>query len=330
MQFKFFSTIQNTLLSLCIILALSACANPKQALIETNADASGYSIALEFIGEDFSDNQKEIFRQAAARWSEIIVQDVPSVSVQSTQENVCGFGEASFSGSIDDLLIFAMIRDIDGKGKVLGAAFPSIVRDSDELTAVGCMVFDSSDLIALEDAGSLSNVILHEMGHVLGIGSFWQPILGFNSRQLLDYATGAPFQSCNSASSFKERPHFMGKMSKLEFAALGLDQDIPVEDDYGAGTQCTHWDESFFGSELMTGFSEANGDMPLSRLTIASLADLGYSVDFSKADNYQIDPCSLTNCFGSQAIEEDHEAWEIVLPPRAKVTVTGEVVPFGQ
>ena len=35
------------------------------------------------------------------------------------------------------------------------------------------MQFDSADLASMEASGSLYGVILHEMGHVLGIGTSW-------------------------------------------------------------------------------------------------------------------------------------------------------------
>ncbi|MFP6765474.1 MAG: hypothetical protein VB858_17735, partial [Planctomycetaceae bacterium] len=44
-----------------------------------------------------------------------------------------------------------------------------------------------------------------------------------------------------------------------------------------------HWRESVLGSELMTGFINT-GFNPLTRLTIAQFADLGYQVDFARAD----------------------------------------------
>jgi hypothetical protein len=44
-----------------------------------------------------------------------------------------------------------------------------------------------------------------------------------------------------------------------------------------------------FGNELLTGFAEAAGvAMPLSILTIASLRDIGYSVDYTQAEAYNL------------------------------------------
>ena len=57
----------------------------------------------------------------------------------------------------------------------------------------------------------------------------------------------------------------------------------------GAGTEDAHWRESVFDREIMTGFTEAVGiDQPLSRVSIAAMADLGYEVDLAAADSYSL------------------------------------------
>ena len=60
---------------------------------------------------------------------------------------------------------------------------------------------------------------------------------------------------------------------------------VPLEDTGAPGTRDNHWRESVFGAELMTGYLN-DGVNPLSRLSVASLADLGYQVDVTQADAY--------------------------------------------
>jgi hypothetical protein len=74
---------------------------------------------------------------------------------------------------VDDLVILANLTAIDGPGAVLGAAGPCLIRVSGNLPAVGQMRFDIDDLELLEVSDVLGAVILHEMGHVLGIGTLW-------------------------------------------------------------------------------------------------------------------------------------------------------------
>ena len=54
----------------------------------------------------------------------------------------------------------------------------------------------------------------------------------------------------------------------------------------GAGTFNSHWRESVFGSELMTGYLNSGAANPLSRLTIGAMEDLGYTVNYSVAQTY--------------------------------------------
>jgi hypothetical protein len=52
-----------------------------------------------------------------------------------------------------------------------------------------------------------------------------------------------------------------------------------------------HWRETTFDTELMTGFSEAPGiAVPMSTMTIQSLADIGYVVNTFAADPYIVPP----------------------------------------
>jgi hypothetical protein len=62
---------------------------------------------------------------------------------------------------------------------------------------------------------------------------------------------------------------------------------VPVENTGGPGTADAHWRESVFGNELMTGFVDA-GANPLSRVTVGSMGDLGYSVNLTDADPYTL------------------------------------------
>jgi hypothetical protein len=63
--------------------------------------------------------------------------------------------------------------------------------------------------------------------------------------------------------------------------------NVPLETGGGAGTAGSHWSESVFGSELMTGFISGVPD-PLSTVTVGDLKDMGYTVNYSAADAYTL------------------------------------------
>jgi hypothetical protein len=121
--------------------------------------------------------------------------------------------------------------------------------------------------------GSITNVIVHEMGHVLGIGTLWN-----FQRSLL---TGAGTND----------PYFSGPTARAQFAALNTvtysGMAVPVENQFGAGTRDSHWRESILRNELMTGFLN-RGSNPLSRISLGSLQDLGYTVNLGAADTYSL------------------------------------------
>ena len=133
---------------------------------------SAYNINLRFLTA-MSPSQTAAFNSAAARWSSIVVGDLPMDSVTAVTGD-CGDNSPPMNNEkIDDIVIFATIDSLDGPGNILGGAFPCWIRDDSKLTLVGAMVFDSADMGLLEANNILNAVILHEMGHVLGIGTLW-------------------------------------------------------------------------------------------------------------------------------------------------------------
>jgi len=62
---------------------------------------------------------------------------------------------------------------------------------------------------------------------------------------------------------------------------------VPVENTGGPGTRDSHWRETLFRNELMSGFIAAAGN-PLSRITAASLQDIGYLVNLDAAEPYAL------------------------------------------
>jgi Leishmanolysin len=87
---------------------------------------------------------------------------------------------------------------------------------------------------------------------------------------------------------------YVGAKANAEFEDISGCSVVPTETDFGPGTKCGHWDEDCMGSELMTGFLDS-GRNPISRITIATLDDLGYAVDYTKADSYTINDLN-SNC----------------------------------
>lgn len=203
--------------------------------------------------------------QAEARWEGLVVGDIPDQSLQ-LPAGTCIVGHPVVDETVDDVLVHVEVVGIDGPGGVLARAGPCFLRAGNLLPIIGGIQFDSADLAAIEAQGVLDAVVLHEFGHLLGIGTTWGP------KGLL---TGA-----GSAD-----PRFLGVEAATVWGGWGGTGGTPAENQGGSGTRDVHWRDSVFGDELMTGFINL-GMNPLSALTARSLLDLGYLVDASGADPY--------------------------------------------
>ncbi|MBL4702292.1 MAG: hypothetical protein JKX85_13640, partial [Phycisphaeraceae bacterium] len=245
--------------------------------IDNTTSPTTFDIQLDITG-GLSDSQISIFVEAVNFWESIIIADIPDYTDE-------------FGTIIDDLIITASGQEIDGVNGILGQAGPTIIRGAEDnfLPAAGIMQFDTADLASLEANGQLRDVIIHEMGHVLGFGTLWDLQGLLNDTDL-------------------QNPFFTGVQATAEYESLfGITDSsgVPVEQDGGQGTAYAHWDETTFDNELMTGFINA-GINPLSRITVASLADQGYGVNISNADAYS--PPGTGALTGLQ-LYEDQDGW---------------------
>ena len=259
---------------------------------------------IQFVfGPNVTASQRQLFQDAAARWEEVIQGDLPNAPLNKSA-NLCGQNEPAFNGTVDDVVIYAEVGPRDGPGGVLASAGPCLLR-SGGLTTYGVMNFDSAD----SSGPDLFETILHEMGHVLGIGTLW------SNFGLVNYTN----------SSCPANPRYSGSNARQEWLALGGSGDIPVEQDGGSGTRCGHWDENTFNQELMTGYSEGAAAEPLSRMTIGSLQDMGYGVNKNAADAYSLPSCSPNCSLELTPQRVDYGTREILLQPVGVVTPDGTV-----
>jgi hypothetical protein len=243
---------------------------PTLQIVARAVPSSHFEVTLRYLTSATS-RQQQAFQRAVDRWRKVIIGDLADVPVNLSAD-YCGEGEPALSETIDDLLIYVKLEPIDGPGAVLGSAGPCTIRLANGLTVIGSMRFDTADLADMEASGQLDDVILHEMGHILGIGTLWSQF-----GLLAGAGTSDPF--------------YTGVNGRAGFSLVGgnayLGNPVPVENIGGAGTRDAHWRESLLHSELMTGFAEAPGSqMPLSLVTIGSIEDMGYDITPWGFDNF--------------------------------------------
>lgn len=280
---------------------------------------SVYKIDLRFFGQATTPAEQVLFANAAARIKQIVVGLPPQVNVTGADpaKNCNATGVAVLSGTIDGVVIYASFDSIDGRGKILAQSGPCYIRTkpdgtNDYRTSIGVMKFDSADVASLVGSGSLQDVITHEMLHVLGFGSFWDSTA---AKLLINYGVNVSYIGAGGIAGCKS----LGGINTCA-------SSVPVEGTQGGdGTINSHWRESTFGNELMTGFING-GKNPLSIMTIKSLEDLGYTVDVTTADPYTPPLAFNLRAAGSAADPSPTPGtWEIRLPhrPIALPTVRG-------
>jgi hypothetical protein len=235
--------------------------------------SAGFDVTFLFV-TPMTASQKRAFVDAKERIQELIIGDVPDIDVNLSAAQMAFCGGPAINQVVDDVIIVVEISPIDGVGNVLGQAGPCYVRSGTPgFPTIGHMQFDSSDVPAREANGDFPAIVLHEMMHVLGFGGLW-PKAGY----LAGETTTTPYFTGPGAISAFDT--FNGGLTYPG-------SKVPVEGTGGAGTAYSHWRESDLDDEIMTGFLDSNVLNPFSATTVASMADLGYTVDITRADPFR-------------------------------------------
>ncbi|HZI99040.1 MAG TPA: leishmanolysin-related zinc metalloendopeptidase [Gemmatimonadaceae bacterium] len=281
--------------------------------------ATDYAIDLRFFGDPMPDNTAAMFEAAAARIRGAVVGDVPDIQFPVVNlESDCRVPglPTAFTEFVDDVIIYASFGPIDGPSKILAFSFPCYVRLPSQQTLIGVMKFDSDDLDAMIARGNLTDVIQHEMLHVVGIGTLWGR---------LGLLSGA-------GTSFSRYTGTFGVGGCVTLGGTPVcPGSVPVENTGGAGTADAHWRDAVFFNELMTGFVNSRVTVPigimnpLSVMSIQSLADVGYTVNPLAADPFAIPGLSASRASAQLNVDVPQSPWERVDHPLFELSKTGTV-----
>lgn len=215
------------------------------------AHAAPFTINVNVTG-GLTPSQEALFSSAASTWMGLLPNYQTGISIANLTINTSGVV-------------------IDGAGGILGQAGPVNITTQGgyTLATTGIMQFDTADLANMESNGTLLNVILHEMAHVMGFGTLW------NLNSVYTDGTGQ-YTGLNAIAAYR-----------AEYNQL-LATFVPVELGGGPGTANGHWNEND-GGGCCTGIISSQGDMTydlmtgwlnsgsfISQTTVASFVDIGY------------------------------------------------------
>jgi hypothetical protein len=211
--------------------------------------------------------------RAVAKWRRVVRQNVgPAVTI-GPDEDQCG--ALPPGGSLAVAGIRVRLRMVQNLG-VAATGGPCIVRSESGLALTGMISINTAGP-HLADQAIADRMLVHELGHVLGIGTWWFSAIGrkyYPDTALTD-------------------PYFTGPRAIAAFLAVGgaayAGRKVPVEIPGGTAAPGTHWRGSVVGANLEV----MQAGPRLSAITIAALADMGWSVDENAADLYTL-PTSTT------------------------------------
>ncbi len=243
---------------------------------------------------------------AVSFWESAITGDLPNVDFSARSTNNSCTGNTDFDGEVDDIRIFVSYQNLDGVGGSIGAAAYCGARSRSGLPILGYVEVDSSDLSRLVfDSGTgqtsylwhtarIRILMIHEIAHALGFGTAWSGLK--NSAIRHGARLGPPPDT-----------HWPGTNAVAAFNAAGGSNysrgKVPVENERGGrGSLDSHWRHQAMHGEIMT--YQFNTSAAISAITIQSMADLGYSVDVSVADAFDLSNRFLTSASPTSSIRE--------------------------
>ena len=285
-----------------LVLSCNGGGGGKSCDLAVKGPAGAYHIELQQLaGSAMTDDQLAAFADAKLRIEGFVTGELSTVQVNTTCNMEPYAPNEPVNQTIGGLLIFVKVADLGSSG-VLALSGPCLVRSSSHLPLVGVMIFNSQYLDTLPIV-DLHKTVLHEMLHVLGFGTLWPAKTSDN------FGFGLLSNAGRAGASYTGYQALCG--AKAQNEAPGTWSTVPVEDcsvpnpggstncgGESAGTRDSHWRWNAFGprtaNELMTGWITSGAAQPLSATTIASLHDLGYEVDVTKADAYTITPVTAS------------------------------------
>jgi hypothetical protein len=266
----------------CFVVTFSpvlcfACGKGGDVVIGPPPPPPHLSVEVRYVGS-VTDAQKAVVAAAIGRWTRALSKNLGEFRFNRPADE-CFRGQPALDESHHNPLVFVSVGDMDGNGGSLAGTQVCAISSRDTLPVLTHIRLDRADIEAMESRGILLGVITHELGHALG----------FNP------ATYGPKKLTGGGT---EDPYFNGVAARAEFARHGAwyrGITVPLENQSNSGPNDPHWRFLVFGDEVMASGIASGFTSPLSVITLGLFQDLGFVVDFSVADPYEVRPLFSDN-----------------------------------
>lgn len=263
-------------------LMVSSASGAARVVVAATARPGDFDIQL-VADTGFTADQVAAIRAGVERWTAVIVGDLPD---RSFPEGHLPSGRCAdhkvlavpAGGNVDDVLLGMAVET--GPGLIYRLANCGRRRPT-SLLPVFVYFGIGEDQLARMDPSALGDFVAHTVGHLLGFGFDWGQRL---SSRVRDLGEGVDMHFPDPAT--------VAVFDEAGGASWGGGSKVPVENEGELWLADHHWRASAMGDELMSPLHHFGGpaDLPLSAITVQSMAALGYEVDLSMADPYAVRP----------------------------------------